>query len=462
MLAVHRFDQTPRERTLLEVVREFIRFHDEPQVGIPYETRQELKRRHFADLREAAGVAPAKSRAGSTLTEVLVALLIFSIGAVSVITMFPLSVLRAAKATQLTHATDLRFNAEALIDLYPSIVSDPDLDRNLLEHVNPNLENYIIDPYGRDVVLPLQGVGPVPTNAHMFFGITGNAANQPPNPLLTNNAAWTIPRYHLNRAGALAHSLVTLPDSWEVLHEGNATAPIPVAGPTQLDVTGLQASGTTFTAGAGLTYRAVIFNADRTQSHVRNITQMTADTIYWTEDTDGSGPPSVPVEDVNANGAIDQHVLPATATFTPAIVRIESQEQRYTWMLTVRKIDTYGADVDMVVFFKRSVDNPVEQEAVFPATFSTTVISATVNPTTVEVNYTPGGLVPNAKRGGYIFDADNARWYRISNVTDNGTGTMTVRIETLTILDSPAAGGHAMFPKAVVEVYPLGTKAYNP
>src|SRR5436190_18179248 len=42
------------------------------------------------------------TRFGSTLTEVLVALLVMSIGLVSLTTMFPLSVLRSIKAAQLT------------------------------------------------------------------------------------------------------------------------------------------------------------------------------------------------------------------------------------------------------------------------------------------------------------------------------------------------------------------------
>ncbi len=58
----------------------------------------------------------------STLTEVLVALMITSIGLVSVATLFPLSILRSVKATQLTSATDVRFNAEAAIDMYPNML----------------------------------------------------------------------------------------------------------------------------------------------------------------------------------------------------------------------------------------------------------------------------------------------------------------------------------------------------
>src|SRR5215467_1551135 len=52
-------------------------------------------------------------RKGATLTEVLIALLIMSIGLVALAVLFPISVLRSIKATQFTTATDNRYNAEA-------------------------------------------------------------------------------------------------------------------------------------------------------------------------------------------------------------------------------------------------------------------------------------------------------------------------------------------------------------
>ena len=66
------------------------------------------------------GIAPPVRR-GSTLTEVLVALMIMSIGLVSLATLFPLATLRAAKAVQMTAATDLRYNADTLQDMQISM-----------------------------------------------------------------------------------------------------------------------------------------------------------------------------------------------------------------------------------------------------------------------------------------------------------------------------------------------------
>jgi type II secretory pathway pseudopilin PulG len=54
----------------------------------------------------------APGRSGATLTEVLMSLLIMSIGIVSVITMFPLAVLRSIQATQLTNSRLLKQNVQ--------------------------------------------------------------------------------------------------------------------------------------------------------------------------------------------------------------------------------------------------------------------------------------------------------------------------------------------------------------
>ncbi len=53
-----------------------------------------------------------QARTGATLTEVLMALLIMSVGIVSVITMFPLAVLRSIQATQLTNSRLLKQNVQ--------------------------------------------------------------------------------------------------------------------------------------------------------------------------------------------------------------------------------------------------------------------------------------------------------------------------------------------------------------
>src|SRR5262249_18276389 len=154
------------------------------------------------------------------------------------------------------------------------------------------------------------------------------------------------------------------------------TYPAGAGGTTQLVVPGLTASGFALPAKPGTiapqppgspnypipwepAFRAVIFSADGLTSQTRRITKfggtLPTDTILWTEDIDGSGTVNAAAdsgEDLNYNGNPDHYPLPAT--FTPGgRVRIEYQERRYSWLLTVRKDAAGGANVDVVVFFQR-------------------------------------------------------------------------------------------------------------
>ena len=83
-------------------------------------------------------------------------------------------------------------------------------------------------------------------------------------------------------------------------------------------------------------------------------------------------------------------------------------------------------------------------------------------------------LKPFMKKGGYVFDANNAYWYRISNVLDPDPQNAAPGSARL-ILDTPAnasnvglttAAGKSvpsrgMFPRGVVDVYSLGPKSYH-
>ena len=86
---------------------------------------------------------------GVTLVEVLMSLMIMSIGISSVAVLFPISVLRSVQATQLTNAAILKTNAETLLQMRPELIFDPDGDGNFDEHVGRTEElHYIVDPGG--------------------------------------------------------------------------------------------------------------------------------------------------------------------------------------------------------------------------------------------------------------------------------------------------------------------------
>ena len=99
--------------------------------------------------RKSGFASPKSSFGGVTLVEVLMSLMIMSIGLASVAVLFPISVLRSVQATQMTNAALLKYNAEALIQINPGIVFDPDGDGNFDEHIRSSTEaRYIIDPSG--------------------------------------------------------------------------------------------------------------------------------------------------------------------------------------------------------------------------------------------------------------------------------------------------------------------------
>ncbi len=449
------------------------------------------------------------SRAGSTLTEVLVALMIMSIGLVSLAVLFPMSVLRSIKASQFTNATDARFNAEAMIDVFPNLVRNPDYTVTATG-ANPHAgENFVVDPLGFAIINQSN------PNLACYFGNadpSDQLLTNPPNPAAQATLppatgpvagvapaanSWWFRRYSggqvpqtgpppvLAITEAQADHLVTLPDSWTLLYEGIAgkfqsdpKATVPGAI-TQIDVPGLGAQQLTVSATNAL--RIVIFSADGVTSQARTITGLgqivaasdTIDTVKWTEDLNSSGAFGGVNTDVNGNGVLDDNGLPATFVANGlGKVRIEQQDRRYTWMLTVRKNSTgTSADVDVVVFFKRPIDEfqisskgYAGDEVLIPAVF-------TSGSTQVSVQY-PIARKPFMRKGNYIFDANNAFWYRISNVSAPTSTTLAGNIpgEAVTItIDVPANAANtadptgrparAMFPRAVVDVYPIGGKS---
>jgi hypothetical protein len=388
-------------------------------------------------------------RAGSTLTEVLVALLIMSIGIVSLTTLFPLSILRSLRAAQLTRGTDLANNAKSTLALFvdanntnfpPRMITDPDLDGV----TNPYPAFYVIDPLGWSLSNAVTGGSPA------TFGNLGSGTPYDTNIVGLVNTGGTH-RYNFNHGSpSYADNFVRLPDSWNQVYEDFSSNPVVGSGAngyTQLDVNNLSGAG--FALGGGVTYRAVIFSADGTSSQSRTLTSASGNTITWSEDINNSGALNG-TEDLNSNGVLDSYTLPGN--FTPGLVRIDANERRYTWLLTIRKLTsaTQG-EVDVVVFFGREEANPVGDETLYQASFVKGSWEATV---------TYSGTAPPIKRGGFVFDAVNAHWYRITAINPDplpATGaTVTLSLEMPALAGTGT--GYAMFPKGVVDVFPLGPK----
>ncbi|MBM81485.1 MAG: hypothetical protein CMJ78_12965, partial [Planctomycetaceae bacterium] len=75
-------------------------------------------------------------------------------------------------------------------------------------------------------------------------------------------------------------------------------------------------------------------------------------------------------------------------------------------------------------------------------------------------------------KGGYVFDAENAYWYRITNIDETSGTTATITIDrsaraTSLNINATASGGPtsapaaplggAIFMRGIIEVFPLGS-----
>uniref|UniRef100_A0A7C4QRG5 Uncharacterized protein n=1 Tax=Schlesneria paludicola TaxID=360056 RepID=A0A7C4QRG5_9PLAN len=132
--------------------------------------------------------------------------------------------------------------------------------------------------------------------------------------------------------------------------------------------------------------------------------------------------------------------------FMPVKVRVESLERRYSYLLSVRRKTGRPANVDVVVFFRRRF--AVEDEQVYSAVFRKIDRGADGQPGNagvddnkngtnddlaelgapnsddkprnfVIVQYNSAAEKPFFKKGGFVCDAQNLRWYRIIDVTED-------------------------------------------
>ena len=463
-------------------------------------------------------------RSGTTLTEVLISLMIMSIGVVSVATLFPLSSLRVLEASRQTNSTITRFSAETVIDIDPGFLHNPDgVDGYNSRFVRGQV--YFVDPYGyqtfhRDTSLTARC--PAGPNGEDYIGNgtldagedrNGNGTLDLPLPLrdtwgelptgstvnvflprrytgatMFSNAL----RYPANAANSdaaitRARQLVGQPDNWKLISEGQVvgTAGPPNIGTTALDLDNeidLSAITTGSVVLGGVSqpvrYRAVIFDLDGQQSEIRLLTRVeylsslsNTTRIYWGEDLNLNATLD-PGEDFNLDGVPDFQPLPAKFTGNIGRVRIEVQDEVYTWALSVRKHNWPNdpakspANVEVVVFFKRSFKP--EHEYVYPAAMRRYTLGPDGAPgkvgvddnnsdgdnnpatgfdevaeigfpgsddapndvVTVDFSSLPAGSdTPAFRRGGYVCDTKNGLWYRIKAVQNETTTTVDLVLD---------------------------------
>ncbi len=403
------------------------------------------------------------SRSGATLTEVLISLLAMGIGVVAVATMFPISVLKSVRATQLTRAAILSMNANSQIHADQRFLNDPDFYRDSLsgapydseskgpfEHFSEDINGngrldqgedfdgngvlnrgiYMVDPLGWAY------------NNSLSNSIIGTFGNNGP------SGATGFPRFHgmstLAPTENAARDLVGLPDSWETVGEdvltaiGNNTpsensSTLTFPSTTQLDFS-------VITTGATPPSRVILF-LFQPNGGAQAITRRIADfddmakTIKVT--------PAIP----GAGGAITAATIDR--------VRVETQQLQFTWMLTVRKSPHGTPLADVVIFYNRSFDP--DDERLYAADFITAANADGVTTLNDVVNISWSTVKPNYKRGNFIFSTANGEWYRIINVLgETATGATLQLNRPVKALPTalPATADNAILPRGVIDVFP--------
>ncbi len=421
--------------------------------------------------RQAHGLQPVGVR-GTTLVEVLMAILVMSVGILSVMSLFPIAFLRSVQGTQLTNAAILKQQAETAVDIL-GLVSDDFIP----QPVNGAVTRCVIDPLG----FVDRPNAPQPLN--LRYGVDAGLAPRNydfgpaalPQPLILLNGTpfadderdTPLRRLGLNGDNLYGQPVpplrpdffiapndtrndilrfVALPDQFDTLF---------TAIPASLNLARTQATFDAATIGDALSsltavagpLRLVLIDASGKRSLIRERTPTTAvafspNTIDWT--------------------------VPLPLGFEPlSEVRVESQDFRYTWMLTVRKRGTPGgslSEIDCVVFFNRPSADP-EEELVHTATFPTVgpsiptneeELTATVN---LETYPTPGRTAP-LRKGGYVFDPTYARWYRVQQIISETAMQAIIQLDRKPPQLPP--GGNLtttlVVPRGVVQVFPLDTR----
>jgi Tfp pilus assembly protein PilV len=427
--------------------------------------------------------------AGLTLIEILMSLLVTGIGILGVVALLPIAFVRAVQATNLTNGTILRYNAESMIDVnqqfllrwQPNQTYSTTTTNYLVAEgaagatngdliINPNSPNigFQCTTAGTSgLAAPTWNttVGATTTDGTCVWTCLAIPAAPPASPIgfpplrfvidplgwyalgtlqtnLGNNNgtvdANAIPRFSGEIPNAVAASYQAyLPDSW------NGIVKAPVSAYTantatlmnNADLSGVGFSNLSTFAAAPSPYivsRVVMTDSTGKISQTRLVTgtNVATTTISWSTND------------------------PIVGNFIPANVRVESQEQRYTWLLTVIPSSGGGtSNVQVTIFFNRSPvvsDEQVVQESTPNADGVTTPFHFT---------YTPGNK-PFAKKGSFLFDCYFGRWYRITNIANDTGSAFDIFVDqprqAADMLVSNTFG--AVFMKGVVDVYTLPLK----
>ncbi len=467
-------------------------------------------------------------RKGVTLTEVLMSLMIMSIGVSAVVVLFPLSVLRSVQSTQLTNAAILKRNIESELRQNKKLIFDPDGDYDLAtndagrfqaiaEHFQgPLSRHYIVDPagcyafYGQDN----DGSGTIDTTDDLFaasFGNTGSNAGfyvgSPATPRVlprfdagvmglllgtTSASSSTLTAQEIRALSETALKRARLGDGKTVQLEAFAAKPLFRTLGSSAYLVGLElmdtvstdelsqiptsANSNPSTAIPDLeNCEVVVFaeNGNFSQTFPLTHIDATRRAVFWSEYDDDLGGSAW--RDFNKNNVQDVRPLPVEFRNTAGRVVLRSNRAAdLTWVMSVRRSPEGGATADVVV--RHNVGLSPEDERAFAGALEK-------NSRFVGVENWADGTSPTIKRGQYMLDPVNARWYRIASVTQPPTYSITdpdeqefwkvfdyrvelenVALETAGVIPRASTGATyvpsaVIFVPHVVDVYPMSSIA---
>lgn len=426
---------------------------------------------------------------GTTLTEILMALMVMGIGLVSVASLFPISMLRSAQATKLTNAVLLKLQCEDIIQALPNLARD-DYDAS---YPTPNriLDNVEFTPrsvawprYEITNLIQLKNFNVVavidPIGALYNFG-SPDAKSYGKDPYNLHGGSASIFRFSAVRKNAgfnfsnsshkeSALSLFGSNDSWKSF---TSSIEVTVNSPTEVVLLDAKLDDLTVFAdslSSGSVGRIVLVDINGKQSHVSQVAPgaITGQTVTL----------SAPLPNNGLYSAISE-------------VRLELFELRYSCLITIRKQlislgrsfpfqpgdtnfdddgngtpddfseigwrttrDPSGVQLDdvqpmggdLVVFFRRDFSPLAEQ------------VYSVENMNKGQVGVQPGDVTirwagnpeakPRLREGGWVFDPQHGYWYQIRSVNEVGADF------ALILLDRPAevTGQYLMVPENVVNV----------
>lgn len=461
-------------------------------------------------------------RGGSTLTEVLIAMIVLGVGAVSVMTLFPVAASRAIKANQITQSTILRYHAEtavgaadlAYVELFfgpnrrpgdgtngpiiwapgpdgqhdpaprpPGTDDFPLFDLSFFRPQRFTLDDFrnltaggpVVDDFELILIDPLGfyrmggDTTPIPESARLFGSFEQEVFNFP------DGEPIVLPRVTGGHRGnntnsAISHrlddvqarALVTLPDQFSTLFdaevENNGIDNVVLSSRVEANIMDEIAS---FIDGPNGSFVSVtLFDIDG-NIHTRS--------VYG-----GPTPPAPQTPPPSPSSGRTVGFNPPLETFPGSGIPIQveraviqQQNSDFTWVISARMTNTGPTsagpvEMDVAVFFKRAYSDADER------LYHTEVLDSS-SPTGgggggIETIYNKirvhfaAGRKPSAKEGRYLFDTQNNRWYRIMEITRE-TGTILEMMLDQEVLDDDGSLRiTCAFPRGVIDVYSIGPK----